>query len=194
MSACAATKQLPPKGWTPLNEKIDAVFSPTTRELNASALPGAWKASRSAADGPDLGATHSIGSPIQVYPLLENGFRAYRGQSIRDNHAESAKLYADFAKIAETNEYAWSSGKAERAESIATVSKSNRMICFPCPWTPYGYYGSAANAASRSAADERFQQRQSCCRMHSDVYRIRQATGHTRSSLGVPSWWCGHKG
>jgi hypothetical protein len=42
-------------------------------------------------------------------------------------------MYADFAKVAESNEYAWSYGApAETAESIGTPSKKNRMICHPC--------------------------------------------------------------
>jgi hypothetical protein len=43
------------------------------------------------------------------------------------------QMYADFAKVAEGNEYAWSYGTpAETAESIGTPSKRNRMICHPC--------------------------------------------------------------
>lgn len=54
-------------------------------------------------------------------------------QSISDNHKESAKMYAEFAKVAEGNEYAWSFGaKAETEESIGTVGRRNRMICLPC--------------------------------------------------------------
>jgi hypothetical protein len=80
-----------------------------------------------------LGAVHSIGVPIQVYPLYENGFRAARGQSLEENHKESARLYADFAKIAARNEVAWNYGKPPQTEeSIASVSKKNRMICLPC--------------------------------------------------------------
>lgn len=79
------------------------------------------------------GARHGIGNPIQLYPLYENAVRAHRNQSIKDNHTESAQLYADFAKVAEKNSYAWSyPAAAETAESIGTVSKRNRMICFPC--------------------------------------------------------------
>jgi hypothetical protein len=82
---------------------------------------------------PDYGARHSLGNPIQLYPLYENGFRAYRNQSIADNHAESSQLYAEFAQVAEKNKYAWNyPAKAETKESIGTVSKRNRMICFPC--------------------------------------------------------------
>lgn len=50
-----------------------------------------------------------------------------------ENHRESAEMYAEFAKVAEGNEYAWSYGsEAETAESIGTVTRRNRMICLPC--------------------------------------------------------------
>lgn len=67
-----------------------------------------------------------------MYPLYENAFRAHRGQSIKDNHDESAKLYGDFSKVAEGNEYAWNSGRSDDEKAIGMISKKNRMICFPC--------------------------------------------------------------
>jgi len=74
-----------------------------------------------------------VGLPIHVYPLYENGLRAHRGQSILENNKESAKLYADFAKVAEKMPLAWNYGQlAATEEFIGTVSKKNRMICFPC--------------------------------------------------------------
>ena len=80
---------------------------------------------------------HSIGAPIHVYPLFENGFRAYRGQSIADNHEESAQMYAEFAKVAEQQPCAWKYGKkASTKQDIGTVTKRNRMICFPCTMLP----------------------------------------------------------
>ncbi|KAF2763700.1 hypothetical protein EJ03DRAFT_58393 [Teratosphaeria nubilosa] len=117
LTACAAAGKLPPPGWTRVDQDIQSVFSPTTRELQ-----------------PSLGSRHGIGNPIHIYPLYENGFRAHRNQSIRENHVESAKLYGEFAKIAEKNEYAWGHGKrAETEQSIGAVEKRNRMICFPYP-------------------------------------------------------------
>jgi hypothetical protein len=81
----------------------------------------------------DLGTLHSIGLPIHVYPLYENAFRAHRGQLIQDNNRESAELYADFAKVAEKNPFAWNYGQpAMTKEVIGTVSKKNRIICLPC--------------------------------------------------------------
>jgi hypothetical protein len=83
--------------------------------------------------GIDLGTRHSVGLPIHVYPLYENAFRAHRNQSLKDNNTESAKLYAQFAKVAEKNNVAWNYGQsAASEETIGTVSKKNRMICFPC--------------------------------------------------------------
>jgi hypothetical protein len=68
-----------------------------------------------------------------VYPLYENAFRAHRNQSIGANDEESAHLYADFAKVAEGNPIAWFNGQpAATAKEIRTVTKRNRMICFPC--------------------------------------------------------------
>lgn len=92
---------------------------------------------RSAHNHVDLGAIHKIGAPIQVYPLYENGFRAHRGQSVRENHEESAKLYAQFEDVAEKNVYAWNQGQKVGEQGIAKVSGKNRMICFPCEYWEY---------------------------------------------------------
>lgn len=81
----------------------------------------------------DTGAKHGIGLPIHVYPLYENATRAHRGQSLKENHEESAELYADFAMVGQVNTASWNFGKPPKTkEEISTVSKKNRMICFPC--------------------------------------------------------------
>ena len=83
-----------------------------------------------------LGAAHEIGAPIQIYPLYENGLRARRGQSIAENNRESAELYAGFADVAARHPSSWNYGKLPlSAEQIGTVTKQNRMICFPCETT-----------------------------------------------------------
>lgn len=51
---------------------------------------------------------------------------------MQENHRESARLYAEFARVAERNEVAWNQGNANGEEVIGTVSKRNRMICYPC--------------------------------------------------------------
>ncbi|KAI8940117.1 hypothetical protein NX059_003831 [Plenodomus lindquistii] len=133
LSACAAAKKLPPPGWTAPSEAVDSVFTPTGRDLGNSSVSSIWQSISSTHFSPDLGAVHQIGAPIHVYPLYENAFRAHRNQSVQANHAESAKLYADFSKVAESNEYAWNQGRADSEEVIGTVGKKNRMICFPYP-------------------------------------------------------------
>ncbi|KAJ5133099.1 Thiolase [Penicillium atrosanguineum] len=117
LAACVKEGKIPPPGWTSPAESVKSVFSPTTRELRK-----------------DIGGLHSVGAPIHIYPMYENGFRAHRGQSIKDNHDESTALYADFSKVAASNPYSWNHGKeTESLQSIGTVSKRNRMICFPYP-------------------------------------------------------------
>ena len=132
VSACAAAKKLPPPGWTAPSSAVDSVFTPTGRDLGNSTISTLWQrlSTHSAAD---LGAIHKIGAPIHVYPLYENAFRAHRGQSLKANNEESAKLYAEFSKIASTQEYAWSHGTSQDEKAIGTVSGKNRMICFPYP-------------------------------------------------------------
>jgi len=78
---------------------------------------------------------HQVGTPIHVYALYENAFRAHYGQSMQANHEESARLYAAFSKVAQHNEFAWNEGKADTVEVIGTVGKKNRMVCFPCTYT-----------------------------------------------------------
>lgn len=116
VTAHAKTGEIPPPGWTSTTANLSSVFSPTTRDYSTT-----------------LGGKYGIGAPIQVYPLYENAFRARKGQSREENHAESAKLYAEFAKVAAGNENAWWYGRRpETEESIARVGGKNRMICYPC--------------------------------------------------------------
>lgn len=92
-----------------------------------------WLTLRGLGGRPDIGGMHSIGAPIQVYPLYENAFRAHRGQTPRANDDESAALYAGFAKVAAQHPFAWNYGKPPATkEEIQSVSRRNRMICSPC--------------------------------------------------------------
>lgn len=130
VTACVAAKKMPPPGWTKLDEDVNSVFAPKTRELKPGALPlpGEW----TPPDKAGLGARHMIGNPVQVYPLYENSLRAHRNRSFADNHRESVQMYGEFAQVAKNNQYAWNYGKAESEEGIGTVTKRNRMICIPC--------------------------------------------------------------
>lgn len=131
---------MPPPDWTKLQSDVKEVFSASNQNLGTSKSisrstpllprPASYKAPTYAPT--DLGAQHGIGFPLQIYPLYENAFRAARGQSIAENNAESAALYGRFAEVARDNEFSWNYGKAETKENIGTVSKKNRMICWPC--------------------------------------------------------------
>ncbi|KAF2739278.1 hypothetical protein EJ04DRAFT_457971, partial [Polyplosphaeria fusca] len=135
LSSFAAAKQLPPPGWTPPSQAVDSVFTPTGRDLGTStpSISSLWYQLSRTHSPPDLGALHDIGAPIHVYPLYENGFRAHRGQSLKANHSESAKLYSEFSKVAQEQPYAWNYGKWDDETVIGTIGKKNRMICFPYP-------------------------------------------------------------
>ena len=121
VSAHMAAAKSPPLHWTPLG-----VGAPG-RVLDLSRVRTG------------IGSVHKIGLPIHVYPLYENAFRARKGQPIDENNRESARLYAEFAKVAEKNLFAWSFGeRAKTEEEIGTASKRNRMICAPCKFSDVG--------------------------------------------------------
>ncbi|ESZ91130.1 thiolase [Sclerotinia borealis F-4128] len=103
-----------PKHWTP----------PTSDPRRSLVLPKGVEST-----------IHDISLPIQIYPLYENAFRAHRHQTPLENNTESAKLYAQFADVAASNEYAWNREQAKNLneESIGKVGKGNRMICWPYP-------------------------------------------------------------
>ena len=206
MNACAAAKQLPPKGWTKPAESVESVFSPTTRALGTSTspLPPATVSKTFTLNHhvatvepilmslTDLGARHSIGAPIHVYPLYENGFRAHRNQSVQDNHRESARLYADFSRIAAGNEYAWGHGKAETEETIGKSEGRNRMICFPCMHSPelVSKCCRGIDNTNRSTADECIQHRQPCRCCTADLHRLRRKARYPTREVDLSSCRC----
>ncbi|KAI9653365.1 MAG: hypothetical protein M1831_006070 [Alyxoria varia] len=120
LAAYIGARKHAPQSWTQPREDVTEAFAISKRELE-----------------PGTGRTHSLGWPIQIYPLYENAFRASRSQSIQDNHIESAELYAQLARVAEKNPIAWNYGKpTETCQSIEKITSKNRMIAFPCV-----YYG-----------------------------------------------------
>lgn len=74
-----------------------------------------------------------MGLPVQVYPFYENGLRAHRKQSQKENMEESEEMYAAFDRIACAHEYSWRFGeKPKTTKEIGTPTERNRMICTPC--------------------------------------------------------------
>lgn len=99
---------------------------------------------------------HTIGTPIQVYPLFEAGYRAHGHQSFEENLQESAALYGEFAKVAEKHPKAWSYGeKTETAETIGSVSSRNRMVYLPCKETILCNVRESADIQFRPSPDDR---------------------------------------
>ena len=101
--------------WTPLAPKEETVA------VDFASLP-MRKASKK------LGMT----APVHIYPLYENAFQAARGQTPAEGRAAAAELWADYAKVAASNETAWLRSAPGAAE-IGTPSESNRLVAFPYP-------------------------------------------------------------
>jgi acetyl-CoA C-acetyltransferase len=80
----------------------------------------------------DLEARHGMREATVTYALVENAFRAARGQSIEDERRELGEFSARCARVAAANPYAWFRD-AKDAATIATVAPGNRMVAFPFP-------------------------------------------------------------
>ncbi|KAH8647817.1 thiolase [Xylariales sp. PMI_506] len=117
LAACQKAGKLPPPNWPEPD--------PSTRHIDLSDV---------SAIGQNAGTLHSIGLPIHVYPLYENGYRAHNGQTFEQNAQESATMYAAFDEVAVKNPYAWNQGRPPKsAKEIGTVTRKNRLICSPYP-------------------------------------------------------------
>ncbi|KAF4341928.1 hypothetical protein FBEOM_4094 [Fusarium beomiforme] len=128
--ALASSGRLPPPRWTEMSPGAK-LYGPSDPAL---------------LNGP--GALHSIGMPIQVYPLYENAYRKHYQQTFHENHHESAALYADFDKVACQHPNSWRAGETPRdLDAIMTITKQNRMIC-----TPYPLLMNAFNGVNLAAA------------------------------------------
>ncbi|KAJ5483897.1 hypothetical protein N7539_005693 [Penicillium diatomitis] len=113
LGAFHAAKKFPPPGWTHLEDHTSI-----------------WEKERKH----NLAASYGLGLPTQVYAMYEAALRAHRGQSPAENHRESSDLYAEYARVAAGNPIAWTHGKEpDTADTIARVTKRNRMICLPYP-------------------------------------------------------------
>lgn len=73
-----------------------------------------------------------VRSPTQMYPLYEMAAQASWQQSPDQGHAESAKLWEQYAATAAENPYAWLR-HAPDASTIGEVTADNRYISWPYP-------------------------------------------------------------
>ncbi|KAI9745716.1 MAG: hypothetical protein M1818_001252 [Claussenomyces sp. TS43310] len=97
LSACVAAQKMPPRSW-PEPEPNVQPFSVSDTSLFTKGMSIEAEAETSRAPHAKtqiivgIGSIHSVGLPIHVYAMYENGFRAHRGQSIDQNDIESGKL------------------------------------------------------------------------------------------------------
>lgn len=69
-------------------------------------------------------------APAQIYPLIENAYRASKGRSVEEHQAVLGKLCESFNKVAANNPLSWLPER-HTAEEIVTATPLNRMIGFP---------------------------------------------------------------
>lgn len=69
-------------------------------------------------------------APAQIYPIIENAYRASKGRSIPEHQQHLGKLCESFNRVAAANPLAWLPER-RTAEEIATASPLNRMIGLP---------------------------------------------------------------
>ncbi len=99
--------------WTPMVDHKDAVRFPST---NIAKSP--------------VAETLGVTDPSQIYPFYEVATQSAWGQNPAEANADSAALWARYARVAANNPSAWIR-TAPDAESIGTVTADNRMISWP---------------------------------------------------------------
>lgn len=70
--------------------------------------------------------------PAQIYPFYEMATQAAWGETPRQGHVESAKVWAKYAAAASRNPYAWNQ-EGQSADAIGAIGGANRMINWPYP-------------------------------------------------------------
>jgi acetyl-CoA C-acetyltransferase len=76
--------------------------------------------------------THGARQPTVTFALVENAWRAHRGQSLAAQAAEIGAFAARATAVAARNPFAWFP-QAHTAADLMTVSETNRVIAFPYP-------------------------------------------------------------
>ena len=100
-------------------------------------------------DLPGIGpAEAAIGlmAPIHIYPLFESVLAARAGHDADRHRRTIGRLFAPFTEVAATNPYAWFP-EALSAETIATPSPDNRIVCEPYTKRMAAFLGSDQGAA-----------------------------------------------
>lgn len=80
----------------------------------------------------EMEGRHGCTLPIHFYPLFENALRAHKRLSLDEHRERLGQLCSRMSAVAAANPYAWFP-IARTPEEITTVSRANRMVCFPYP-------------------------------------------------------------
>jgi acetyl-CoA C-acetyltransferase len=100
-------------------------------------------------DRPGVGPGESaIGllAPVHIYPLFESVVAARAGHDAAEHRRAMGALFAPFTAVAAANPFAWFP-EARSAESIATPSPDNRIVCEPYTKRMTAFLGSDQGAA-----------------------------------------------
>jgi len=79
-----------------------------------------------------LEQAHGARQPTVTFALVENAFRAHRGQSLAAQSREIGEFAARSTQVAARNPYAWFP-TARSAAELMTIDENNRLIAFPYP-------------------------------------------------------------
>jgi acetyl-CoA C-acetyltransferase len=93
-----------------------------------------------------LKSKYGLETPVDVYPLYENGCRAAWGQTLDEAQAESALIWSGLSKTAAANPDAWLHTTMEPQDILASTP-NNRFIAFP-----YRKFMVANSAVNQGAA------------------------------------------
>jgi acetyl-CoA C-acetyltransferase len=128
-------------GRTRLALLVGAEAVGTMRALGKLGVEPAWTAPR-ATDTPrwgdprsgqsELESRHGAREAYVTFALVENAFRAARGQSLAAATDEIGRFAARSAAIAAKNPYAWFRD-AKDETTLTRVTPANRMVAFPYP-------------------------------------------------------------
>lgn len=84
----------------------------------------------------ELGSAEQLAAglflPARVYPLYENRLQADLGLTPQEGAAWSARLYADYSRVAAAHPVAWNPDELT-PERVGTPGPGNRMVCEPYP-------------------------------------------------------------
>lgn len=78
----------------------------------------------------DYEKDYGLWSPVYIYPLFENAWRAHHKLDMGAHREKLGRLFSPFTEVAAQNPYAWFQ-ESLTPEELITPTADNRMISFP---------------------------------------------------------------